>query len=293
MKIQTLDLNFLNTRNVLSSYLVESDPPFLIETGPDSTFENLKTALSKLGYEIKDIKYVFVTHIHLDHSGAAFRFANEGTKIYVHPNGKRHLINPSKLIKSATMVYKERTHELWGDTLPIDEENVVETSDGQIIKIGDVQVRVIDSPGHAKHHNVYLVNGHLFTGDTGGVRIGQGPVMPAVPPPDIDIPAWLRTIEKMKGFNPTYICPSHFGCFVDPEYHLETLKENLIKYDRFIREKIKFSDDYDTLFPIFKEYVDSFFTDKKVREFYQFANPDEMNIAGLIRYAKVNKFEVE
>ncbi len=293
MKIQTLDLNFLNLKQILSSYLVESDPPFLIETGPDSTFENLKAALHKKGYEIKDIKHVFITHIHLDHSGAAFRFANEGAKIYVHPRGKRHLVNPAKLIKSATMVYKERTYELWGDTLPIDEEKVIETSDGQVIKIGDVQIRVLDSPGHAKHHNVYLVDEHLFTGDTGGVKIGQGPIMPAVPPPDIDIPLWLKTIEKMKSCNPTYICPAHFGCFSDAANYLETLKENLIKYDEFIKKQIKFSDDYDTLFPVFKEYVDSFFTDKKVREFYQLANPDEMNLAGLIRYAKVNKFDVK
>ncbi|AWB10773.1 Glyoxylase, beta-lactamase superfamily II [Thermodesulfobium acidiphilum] len=293
MRIHTLDLNFLNSKQVLSSYLVESDPPFLVETGPDSTFENLKAELRKFGYEIKDIKYVFITHIHLDHSGAAFRFANEGAKIYVHPNGKRHLVNPEKLIRSATMVYKERTYELWGDTLPIDEEKVIETSDGQIITIGDIQVRVLDSPGHAKHHNVYLIDDHLFTGDTGGVRIGNGPIMPAVPPPDIDIPIWLKTIEKMKSYNATYICPSHFGCFSDVEYHLETLRKNLIKYDEFIKKQIKFSDDYNTLFPIFKEYVDSFFTDKKVRDFYQFANPDEMNLAGLIRYAKVNKFDVE
>jgi glyoxylase-like metal-dependent hydrolase (beta-lactamase superfamily II) len=292
MKIRTLDLNFLNSKQILSSYLVESDPPFLIETGPDSTFENLKTALQKESYEIKDIKYVFVTHIHLDHSGASFRFAKEGAKIYVHPKGKRHLVDPAKLIKSATMVYKERTYELWGDTLPINEENVIETFDGQIITIGDTQVRVVDSPGHAKHHNCYLIEGHMFTGDEGGVRIGSGPIMPAVPPPDIDIPIWLKTIEKMKSYNPIYICPAHFGCFEDAINHLEILKENLIKYDEFIKKQIKFSDDYDTLFPIFKEYVDSFFADKKVREFYQFANPDEMNLAGLIRYAKVNKFDV-
>ncbi|AEE15070.1 beta-lactamase domain protein [Thermodesulfobium narugense DSM 14796] len=293
MRIQTLDLNFLNSKHVLSSYLVETDPPFLIETGPDSTFENLKTALNKAGYEIKDIKNVFITHIHLDHSGAAFRFASEGAKIYVHPNGKKHLVNPDRLIRSATMVYKERTRELWGDTLPIDEEKVIETSDEQIVTIGNVQVRVIESPGHAKHHNVYLIEDHLFTGDTGGVRINDGPIMPAVPPPDIDIPLWLKTIEKMKSLKPTYICPSHFGCFDDALDHLEILKENLIKYDEFIRKQIKFSDDYNTLFPIFKEYVDSFFTDKKVRDFYQFANPDEMNLAGLIRYAKVNKFDVK
>ena len=143
MKI--LDLNFFSPK-VIASYLLESDEgPVLIETGPDTTFPTLKGLLKENGYEVEDVKHVFVTHIHLDHSGAAWHFAQNGSTIYVHPRGAKHLINPEKLLASAKMIYKDQMDELWGNTEPIDEDRVVPLEDGQTVNIGNLEINAVET----------------------------------------------------------------------------------------------------------------------------------------------------
>ncbi len=112
MKVNIIDNNFF-AKDVIASYLIENGgEPILIETGPDTTFNNLEKGLQDHGYAVEDIKNVFVTHIHLDHSGAAWHFANAGAKIYVHPFGAKHLAEPEKLMASAKRIYADQMETL-------------------------------------------------------------------------------------------------------------------------------------------------------------------------------------
>src|SRR5690625_5011623 len=121
--IDILDLNFLEEPHVIANYLIPSDEGLvLIETGPETTFENLKNAISKTGNSWKDVKHVLLTHIHFDHAGAAWKFAENGAKIYVHPIGLPHLNSPEKLWNSAKRIYKEDMETLWGEMKPIAKE---------------------------------------------------------------------------------------------------------------------------------------------------------------------------
>ncbi|HEX14053.1 MAG TPA: MBL fold metallo-hydrolase [Desulfurella acetivorans] len=275
MKI--IDLNFQNTQNIIASFLIDAKEPILIETGPESTFEHLTYKLKELGLSINDIKHVFVTHIHLDHSGAAWCFAKANAKIYVHPAGAKHLIDPSRLLASAQIVYKDKLKTLFGNIMPIDKDKVVVLDDQKEINISGTKVLPIFTPGHAKHHACFFVNDHMFVGDAGGIRILDGPTMPPMPPPDINLKEWVLSIEKLKKYTPQFICPTHFGCFKD-DTHFDTLISQIKKYENFIQSNQNYKE--------FLLFIDSFFSKQSVRELYKLANPDDMNFEGLLRYFK-------
>ena len=148
-----IDLKFLGLERAIAVFLVETSiGPILIETGPHSSLPKLKSGLSKLGYELKDIKHVLLTHIHLDHAGAAWAFAEQGAKIHLHPRGYRHLNEPSKLLESARRIYKDQMDSLWGSIKPIPEDNLLTVEDGEVLTFGDVSIKAMHTPGHAQHH---------------------------------------------------------------------------------------------------------------------------------------------
>lgn len=273
MKI--IDLGFQDKKNIIASFLIEAKEPILIETGPDSTFEHLAKHLQSLGLNQKDIKHVFVTHIHLDHSGAAWHFAQSGAKIYTHPNGAKHLIDPTRLVASAKTIYKDRLEQLFGNVMPIDKNSVVVLEDEKKLNICGTNIMPIFTPGHAKHHACFFIDSHMFTGDEGGIRILDGPIMPPTPPPDINLKEWLLSIEKLKKYAPQFICPTHFGCFKDNS-HLDVLISQIKKYENFIHNSQNYKE--------FLLFIDSFFFQESIRDLYKLANPDDMNFEGLLRY---------
>src|SRR4051794_33857412 len=113
MMIHTLDTQHLGRTGIIAATLIETEEgPALFDTGPESTFANVATALSKVGYEPRDVRHVFLSHIHFDHAGAAWRFAQVGSTIYVHPRGAPHLIDPAKLVASATRLYGDNMERL-------------------------------------------------------------------------------------------------------------------------------------------------------------------------------------
>lgn len=209
--IRILDL-YDRAPRVISAFLLETHRgPVLIETGPESRFAHLEQSLNDLGYAVRDIRHVLVTHIHLDHAGAAWRFAEQGATVYVHPKGAQHLIDPSKLWASATRIYGDRMEPLWGKMGLVPESQIVTLGDGDVVGFGDVEVKAIDTPGHASHHHAFQVGDALITGDVGGVRIGKGPVLPPCPPPDIHVETWLESIAKIRSINPKTLYLTHFG----------------------------------------------------------------------------------
>ena len=220
MRIETIDLNFLGTEHIIASFLLlgERDAA-LVETGPTTCIEYLKRGLEDHGVSYEDVLRVFLTHIHLDHAGASGHLAEllPNATFYVHEVGYPHLVDPSKLLKSATRIYGERMDELWGETHPVPKgrvEILKGLKGGEELEAAGGVLAAHYTPGHAYHHLAYLEpdSGALFTGDVAGIRLpGQSYVRPPTPPPEIDMEAWVRSLEDIRRIAPRSLWPTHFG----------------------------------------------------------------------------------
>ncbi|MGA7992473.1 MAG: MBL fold metallo-hydrolase [Thermoanaerobaculia bacterium] len=290
MQIHTLDLEFFRNETI-AAYLVESDGHrALVETGPESTWPHLVAALARHGVGPSDVGDVFLTHVHLDHAGAAWRLARAGANVWVHPRGAPHMADPSKLLASAKRIYKDQMDTLWGTLEPIPADNLKVTADGETIRVGRTALRVLETPGHAIHHNAYLLEGLVFTGDVGGVAIGNGPNLPPTPPPDIDLPTWARSIERIKAARPDGFYPTHFGLHGDVARRLDEMMEELHAWAAFIRALLGAGRDEPAIVPQFEAWLTQRLVARGVGaeslEAYRTALPFAMNVTGLVRYWK-------
>ena len=231
-----------------------------------------------------------MTHVHLDHAGAAWRLARAGANVWVHPRGAPHMADPSKLLASAKRIYRDEMDSLWGTLEPIPADRLKVTADGAGIPVGAATIRVLETPGHAIHHNAYLIEGNVFTGDVGGVAIGDGPNLPPTPPPDIDLPTWARSIEKIKAARPDTFYPTHFGGHRDVASRLDEMMEELHAWAGFVRARLDEGEDEPAIVPLFEAWL----TDRLLAngvgadglEAYRTALPFAMNVTGLVRYWK-------
>ena len=284
-----IDLHFLEYPEVIAAFLVETeDGPVLVETGPHATFPALEKGVNGLGYEIKDIKHVLLTHIHLDHAGAAWTLAENGANIYVHPIGLPHLADPSKLMHSARRIYKEDMDRLWGDMQAIPQAQLHEVADRQSIEIGGKSFRAWHTPGHASHHIAWQLEEAIFTGDNAGAKIGSGPVVPPCPPPDIDIEAWQQSIALIKALNPKVLYLTHFGPVTNPSEHLDQVESVLLKWANWIRPFWEAGKEPGEVKPLFEDYVSEQLQAAGItgrsKQQYEAANPSWMSVTGLMRY---------
>jgi len=229
MRIRTLDLHFQNTPGLIASYLVESGGEYaLVETGPGSTLHTLRTAIRDADVDESAIRKVFVTHIHLDHAGAAGWFAQNGATIHCHPNAARHLIDPSRLIESARMVYQEQMDTLWGAMLPAPAERVLAMQDGESVRHGEVEVTAWDTPGHARHHHAFVIGDVCFTGDVAGMRLPDTRYL-SVPaaPPQFDPAAYVQSVDRLIAANFQTLYLTHFGPVHDVASHLAAYRPRI------------------------------------------------------------------
>lgn len=298
-KVHIIDLFFKGQPHGIAAFLVESTQGLvLVETGPHSTFEQLCNEVTKLGLDPKSIKHVLLTHIHLDHAGAAWAFAENGANIYLHPFGFRHMHNPEKLLASVKMIYKERTGELWGTLKPISSEQLIVMEDMQEIEINGLKFTAYYTPGHAKHHIAWGLGNVVFTGDVTGISIKGGPVVPPCPPPDINIEEWLFSIErlrKLKGIEVFYL--THFGMVKNIESHLLALEKSLKDFSSFIRPYFEKNINIEEAVEDFKVFSKKYLTEKGLNddeaETYEIANPSSFNVYGLMRYWQKKLSRVE
>jgi glyoxylase-like metal-dependent hydrolase (beta-lactamase superfamily II) len=246
MRVETIDLNFLGAEEIIASFLLLGDDgsAAIVETGPASCLDSLAGGLKEHGVSSQDVRQVFLTHIHLDHAGASGHAAEllPNATFYVHEVGVPHLVDPSKLWKSATRIYGERMDELWGEARPVPEDRIEVLQGGEELEAGGGVLAAHYTPGHAYHHIAYLEpdSGALFTGDVAGIRLpGQSYVRPPTPPPEIDLEAWVRSIEEMRRISPQSICPTHFGRFEDVERHLGELEQRLQSWVLFVGERME------------------------------------------------------
>lgn len=242
MKIETIDLDFMGTEQVIASFLLLDErgaSAALIETGPTTCLDRLTAGLEEHGVSNEDVRQVFVTHIHLDHAGASGHLSEllPNATFYVHEVGYPHLADPSKLVKSASRIYGERMEELWGEARPVPEDSIVILKDKSETETAGGVLVAHDTPGHAYHHLAYLEpdSGALFTGDVAGIRLpGQSYIRPPTPPPEIDVEAWIQSINYIRQIGPNSLWPTHFGSYYDVERHLGELEQRLQDWLLFV-----------------------------------------------------------
>jgi glyoxylase-like metal-dependent hydrolase (beta-lactamase superfamily II) len=220
------DLQYFATPRVIGVYVLETDDgPTLFDCGPSSCVTSLKQGLAERGLALGDVRHLLLSHIHLDHAGAAGVLVREHPQLHVHVSevGAPHLVDPSRLERSARRLYGDAFDTLWGDLAPVPEANVHTVGDRVL------GLECFPTPGHASHHVCYLGrDGTLYAGDAAGVRIQPGRhIVPVSPPPDVDVEAWHGTIDAIEARQPERLALIHFGVVDDPGDHLERLRTQL------------------------------------------------------------------
>ena len=226
MPPEPLDLLHCGDARRIAAYLVETDDGLaLFDCGPTSCLPALRDALGARGVEIGDLRHLLLSHIHLDHAGAAGALVREhpGLTVHVSEVGAPHIVDPSRLEASARRLYGDSFDELWGELAPVPRENV------RIVGDTVVGLACFPAPGHAAHQVSYQhEDGTLYNGDAAGVRIAPGRfVFAPTPPPEIDLPAWERTLDEIERRSPRRLALIHFGVFDDVERHLTALRATM------------------------------------------------------------------
>jgi glyoxylase-like metal-dependent hydrolase (beta-lactamase superfamily II) len=274
---EPIDLLHLGGELVIGVYVVETnDGPALFDCGPTTCVAALKAGLADRGLALVDIGHLLLSHIHLDHAGAAGTLVREhpGLQVHVSEIGEPHVVDPSRLDASARRLYGDAFDELWGELAPVPEENVHVVGDDVL------GLACFPTQGHASHHVSYLhEDGTLYAGDAAGVRVVPGRhVIPVSPPPDFDLEAWERTLDEIERRAPKRLALIHFGVAEDVGYHLELMREMLHTWAERVR-----------LGATEQEFVDAGLAELRERvgesgELWQRAAPLWQSYIGLKRY---------
>jgi glyoxylase-like metal-dependent hydrolase (beta-lactamase superfamily II) len=227
-----IDLQFHGRPHVIAAGLATGHAgAAIIDPGPTSCLETLDLGLQAAGIGWHDVRHILLTHVHLDHAGATGTIvrAHPHIKVLVHERGARHMAEPSRLIESATRIYGDQMAHYWGEFAAVPAENLVSLTGGERLDAGGRTFEVAYTPGHASHHVSFFdpSSGVAFVGDTAGVCIGGGYVLPPTPPPDIDIELWQASVDRMLSWAPSTLMLTHFGPVTHVVPHLGALMENL------------------------------------------------------------------
>jgi glyoxylase-like metal-dependent hydrolase (beta-lactamase superfamily II) len=271
-----LDLHHLGDERVIGVYLLETnDGLALQDCGPATCIPALKEGLAERGLALTDLRHLLLSHIHLDHAGAAGVLVREHPDLDVHVSeiGAPHVIDPSRLESSARRLYEDEFDFLWGELVPVPEQNV------HVVGEKVLGLDCLPSPGHAAHHVCYLDDeGTLYAGDAAGVRImPDRHIWPVSPPPEVDLDAWERTIDEVELRAPERLALIHFGVVDQPRDHLRRLRRQLRLWGQRVRQGM----DED-------EFIEAARADleKEVSEakYYERAAPLWQSYRGLRRY---------
>jgi glyoxylase-like metal-dependent hydrolase (beta-lactamase superfamily II) len=266
--VYTIDLHLQGTPNAVAAHVIAGfDGHILIDCGPESTIPALLEGIRAVGLEAEEIRHIVLTHIHLDHAGAAGKLARMfGAQVYVHARGAPHLLDPSKLLASASKIFGTRMRSLWGgiESVPESQLTVLEgaqvpwtqgspllesgrsewLSDENTLELSGHHLRAYHTPGHASHHLIYAWQTPdglaVFAGDLAGVRLpGSRIPIPPTPPPEVDLWAWSESLELLTALEPSRLYLTHFGPIDDVREHLQRLKTNLIKVGALSLEAVQ------------------------------------------------------
>jgi glyoxylase-like metal-dependent hydrolase (beta-lactamase superfamily II) len=265
---------------VIASYLLETnDGLALFDCGPSTCLPRLKAALLERGVELGDVRHLLLSHIHLDHAGAAGVLVREHPQLHVHVSeiGAPHLADPNRLETSARRLYGDTFDTLWGELAPVPQENI------RTVAARVIGLDCFPTQGHASHHVSYLdTAGTLYAGDAAGVRIHpERTVLPPTPPPDFDLDVWLETIDEIERRRPERLALIHFGVVSEPAAHLDELRRRLVEWVRLVQSGVTQEQ--------FSESVRSEVTATADDvELYARAMPFWQSYAGLKRYTRTH-----
>lgn len=292
--LHCLDLHFQGEPGVIASYLLESEGEYaLIETGPSSTLPALLDGLTEIGVPMEAISKLLVTHVHLDHAGAAGTLIRRypHLQLLVHEVGAPHMIDPTKLVSSATRIYGDRMESLWGDFEPVPPERLTALTDQSTVLVGSVTLEALYTPGHASHHVVYYhrERGEVFSGDVAAVRLQRFDyVRPPTPPPDIDLSAWVRSLHRLRDLHPDTLLLTHFGAFSDTAQHLAETERQLYAWAAIIEGELRAGQEVNAIKRALKEHADrevrALGSDSQGVDRYELASPSGMSVDGYLRY---------
>jgi glyoxylase-like metal-dependent hydrolase (beta-lactamase superfamily II) len=289
-QIYTIDLDFMGIKNAIAVYLIpHSNGAIMVECGPGSTLDALKTGLDKHGFTFEDITDIFLTHIHLDHAGAAGWLARKGARVHVHPVGAPHLLNPEKLLASAGRIYGQLMETLWGEFLPVPQSHLFTHHDGDQIEVHGLVFQAVDSPGHANHHFAYLFEDTCFSGDIAGVRLPGIPHLRLpMPPPELHLEKWRQSLKKISKGKFIYIAPTHFGIYTDADWHLSRVNKALDDVEEWIKRVMPANPPVEALQEDFVRWIRNTSLkdglDNKLLDSYEITNPSWMSAHGIHRY---------
>jgi glyoxylase-like metal-dependent hydrolase (beta-lactamase superfamily II) len=298
VSVHILDTRQLGHAGIVAATALETkDGIALFDTGAESTFDNVIVDLGKIGFAAEDVRHVFLSHIHFDHAGAAWRFAGpsrtggSGATVYVHPRGAPHLIDPAKLVESATRIFGDDMQRLWGRIAPVPAERVKVLEDNEVVRVPPFEIRAIATPGHASHHHVYHWEDNVFGGDIAGVRIGNGPPIPPFVPPELHVESWRESIAKIRALNAANLYLPHFGKIAGPvSEHLDLVDERVVRWSEWFRERIRAGDDESKLRSTFAELEHADLrkggASQSDIDGYEAADPSYMAAGAAIRYWK-------
>lgn len=232
--VEVLDVQLFGTPELSCSYLIDAQEPALIETGPATVFDTVRVELDRRGVEPK---HVVLTHIHLDHGGGVGHVADlfGDATIWVHDVGAPHVVDPSRLVASARRLFGDALDAMYGEPLPVAEGRIRVMEESTKIPLGDRDLRVLYTPGHASHEVTLYEqdSGTAFVGDTAGVCYGEGWQKPATPPPEFDLEAALDSLARVQDLKPNTICFTHYG--PTRESALEEAVRDLRTWDATLR----------------------------------------------------------
>jgi len=271
-----IDLHHQASGGVASYLLDTDDGPALFDCGPTTCIPALESGLAADELALGDIRHLLLSHIHLDHAGAAGVLVRRhpGLQVHVSEIGAPHLLDPSRLDASARRLYGEAFDELWGELAPIPAENLHVAGDRV------VGLECFPTTGHASHHVSYFAaDGTLYAGDAAGVRLdGAAFVMPPCPPPEFDLEAWERTIQEIERRAPDRLALIHFGLFDDVQEHLAALRQTLARWSSRVEDGM----DQETFIAAARLDVER--TDSELVDTYQRAGPYWHHFRGIERY---------
>ena len=288
-----LDLTFQGRPRVIATAVARGPQGVaLIDPGPSSCVDTLCDTLAQHQLGIGDVQAVLLTHIHLDHAGVVGTLVRDNPEIevFVHEVGAPHMTDPAKLLASATRLYGDDMDRLWGEVLPVPAENIRALSGGEQLDVADRRFEVAYLPGHASHHVGFYDRSSrvAFVGDTAGVRTGTALfVMPPTPPPDIDIEAWLESIDVIRRWGPSTLFTTHFGPHEDVSAHLDACVEHLGGMSEIARRLLEEDSSDDDKLARFSDearvYLQRRLPADEV-DLYDFAAPLALGWLGLRRY---------
>ena len=227
------DLEFLEQPNTIATAILSAKGAVaLVDPGPSTCLASLERTLQTQGMTLGDVSAILLTHIHLDHAGATGTIVarHPHIQVFVHERGAGHLVDPAKLIDSASRYFGPvNMARFWGDIVPVPQDRLRLLQGGERIEAGGRSFEVLYTPGHAHHHVSYLdrSSGIAFVGDVAAMRIKDGAVVPPTVPPDFDLDLWIDSIERVGALRPDTIFLTHFGPVADVQPHLQAAVENL------------------------------------------------------------------